>query len=62
MKKEIEPGDRALTPDVLAIVVSEAFLRTSFPQRSKPMKFVGIDLHKKTIVLCIVNQEKKVLQ
>src|SRR5438132_7654889 len=26
------------------------------------MKFVGIDLHKKTIVLCIVNQEKKVLQ
>jgi transposase len=26
------------------------------------MKFVGIDLHKKTIVLCVVNQEKKVLQ
>ncbi len=26
------------------------------------MKFVGIDLHKKTIVLCIVDQQKKVLQ
>jgi transposase len=26
------------------------------------MKFVGIDLHKKTIVLCIVDQGKKVLQ
>ena len=26
------------------------------------MKSVGIDLHKKTIVLCVVNQEKKVLQ
>lgn len=26
------------------------------------MKYVGIDLHKKTIVLCIVDQQKKVLQ
>lgn len=26
------------------------------------MKFVGIDLHKKTIVLCVVNQQKNVLQ
>src|SRR5262245_46113643 len=26
------------------------------------MKFVGIDLHKKTIVICVVNQEKKVLE
>jgi transposase len=26
------------------------------------MKFVGIDLHKKTIVLCIVDHQKKVLQ
>jgi transposase len=26
------------------------------------MNFVGIDLHKKTIVVCVVNQERKVLQ
>jgi transposase len=26
------------------------------------MKFVGIDLHKKTIVICVVNQEKKILE
>jgi transposase len=26
------------------------------------MKYVGIDLHKKTIVICVVNQERKVLE
>jgi transposase len=26
------------------------------------MKFVGIDLHKKTIAICVVNQERKVLE
>ncbi|MBL8821855.1 MAG: hypothetical protein JNJ77_04645 [Planctomycetia bacterium] len=26
------------------------------------MKYVGIDLHKKTSVICIVNKERKVLQ
>ena len=26
------------------------------------MKFVGIDLHKQTIVVCVVNQEKKVIE
>ena len=25
------------------------------------MKYVGIDLHKKTIVICVVNKERKVL-
>ena len=26
------------------------------------MKYVGIDLHKKTIVVCVVNKERKVLE
>jgi len=26
------------------------------------MKYVGIDLHKKTIVLCVMNKERQVVQ
>ena len=32
-----------------------------FPHKERTMNFVGIDLHKKTISLCVVNQERKVL-
>ena len=31
------------------------------PQKENPMKYVGIDLHKKTIALCVVNKDRKVL-
>jgi transposase len=30
-------------------------------KQEHPMKYVGIDLHKKTIVLCVVNKDRKVL-
>lgn len=32
------------------------------PQQEYPMKYVGIDLHKKTIVVCVVNKGRKVLE
>lgn len=32
------------------------------PQQEYPMKYVGIDLHKKTIAVCVVNKERKVLE
>src|SRR5229473_2808834 len=33
-----------------------------FPQKECTMLFVGIDLHKKIISLCVVNQERQVIQ
>jgi transposase len=32
------------------------------PQQEFPMKYVGIDLHKKTIVICVVDKDRNVLQ
>lgn len=31
-------------------------------KQENPMKYVGIDLHKKTIVLCVVDKDRKVLE
>lgn len=31
------------------------------PQQENPMRYVGIDLHKQTIVLCVMDKERKVL-
>lgn len=35
---------------------------SSLHQQEYPMKYVGIDLHKKTIVICVVNKDRKVLE
>jgi transposase len=35
---------------------------SSLHKQEYPMKYVGIDLHKKTIVVCVVNKERKVLE
>ncbi len=32
-----------------------------FPHKEQTMKFVGIDLHKKTTSICVVNQEREIL-
>jgi transposase len=41
--------------------LSEAFIFTLFPHKEQTMLFVGIDLHKKTITLCVVNQARETL-
>jgi transposase len=46
----------------LDIVVSGVSFKNLVSTKEQAMKFVGIDLHKQTIVICVVNQEKKVLQ
>jgi hypothetical protein len=41
--------------------VKIVFVTALFPHQECTMNFVGIDLHKKTIAVCVVNQERKVL-
>jgi transposase len=41
--------------------LSEAFIFTLFPHKEQTMLFVGIDLHKKSITLCVMNQARAVL-
>jgi hypothetical protein len=35
---------------------------SSLHKQEFPMKYVGIDLHKKTMVICVVNKDRKVLE
>src|SRR5262245_9159783 len=48
----------------LGLVVNRGSLSTNrlFPHKERTMNFIGIDLHKKTISACVMNQNRKVLK
>ena len=44
------------------MVNRDVFLDHLFPHKENLMNFVGVDLHKKLIVACVMNQDRQVLQ
>ena len=55
MKQEVEPVHGALNP---GLTFGSFYGFVSFPHKEQTLNLAGIDLHKKIIRICVVNEER----